>query len=195
MITAENIKAANKQINGVPVKGKNYALVAERVRAFRDICPAGCIDTEIISDDGNRVVMRATVSDENGRLLGTGIASEVADSTYINKTSHYENCQTSAVGRALGNCGIGIDLDGFASAEEVANAELNSHGGGSRNRVTEKQVKALETLYKKHGVPVKTVCDTYGVKTLSELPFKVARDEYNRMTEKDFKREYKGETK
>ena len=58
------------------------------------------------------------------RLLGTGTAYEKENSTFINKTSYIENCETSAVGRALAMCGIGIDTS-IASAEEVQNAINN----------------------------------------------------------------------
>jgi hypothetical protein len=46
---------------------------------------------------------------------------EKADSSYINKTSYVENCETSAWGRALANFAIGVDAS-VASADEVANA-------------------------------------------------------------------------
>ena len=43
--------------------------------------------------------------------------------TFINKTSHYENCETSSRARALSNLGIGVE-ESCASAEEVANAMI-----------------------------------------------------------------------
>ena len=54
-------------------------------------------------------------------VLATGTAYEKENSTIINKTSYIENCETSAVGRALGMAGFGIDTS-VASAEEVQNA-------------------------------------------------------------------------
>jgi hypothetical protein len=77
--------------------------------------------TDIIEMNQNRVVMKATVRDENDRVIATGIAYEEADSSYINKTSYIENCETSAWGRALGNLGIGI-TSSIASKEEIENA-------------------------------------------------------------------------
>ena len=56
--------------------------------------------------------------------MATGLAQEKENSSFINKTSFVENCETSAWGRALGNLGIGIDT-AVASAEEVKNAILN----------------------------------------------------------------------
>ena len=59
-----------------------------------------------------------------GVLVATGHAYEKEASSFINKTSYIENCETSAIGRALGVYGIGIDAS-LASAEEVVNAVNN----------------------------------------------------------------------
>jgi hypothetical protein len=53
--------------------------------------------------------MKASIFDKNDRLIATGTAYEKESSSFINKTSFIENCETSAWGRALGNLGIGID--------------------------------------------------------------------------------------
>lgn len=124
MITAEGIKKANEDMKRTPIKGKNYATVPARVAAFREMCPMGSITTQIIKLEDGIVTMMTTVKDETGLVLSTGLAQEKENSTYINKTSYIENCETSAVGRALGMLGIGSDAD-IATAEEVANA-INS---------------------------------------------------------------------
>lgn len=133
MINAENLKKINKELETIQVKGKAYAMVNKRVMAFRSLCPQGCISTEIIRLDDGVVTMRTTVKDEEGKVLGTGIAQEKESASYINKTSYLENCETSAVGRALGMCGIGID-ESMASAEEVANAILNQNQNQSTTK-------------------------------------------------------------
>ena len=60
----------------------------------------------------------------NGKIVATGHAQEKEGSTFINKTSYIENAETSAIGRALGLLGIGIDTS-IASAEEVSTAIAN----------------------------------------------------------------------
>lgn len=102
----------------IDIKGKAYVTVDSRVEAFRQLFPEGTIATEIVSDDGNRCVFKATVSDGNGHVLATGHAFEIMSASYINKTSYMENCETSAVGRALGFLGIGSN-GSIASADEV----------------------------------------------------------------------------
>ena len=120
-MTYEEIQKASKHIKTTDIRGKQYAEVNQRIKAFRMLCPNGCITTEILSHENGVVIMRASIHDEEGRLIGTGTAYEKEGSSNINKTSYIENCETSAVGRALAMCGLGIDLS-VASFEEVSNA-------------------------------------------------------------------------
>lgn len=124
MVTFEEIKKANESIKTTDIKGKEYAEVNQRVKAFRMVYPNGGITTDIISLENGVVTMRAIVTNGEGSVLATGTAQEKETSSYINKTSFIENCETSAVGRALGFCGFGIDTS-VASYEEVANAIKN----------------------------------------------------------------------
>lgn len=124
MLTFDRIKSVNERIKKIEVKGKAYACVPARVQAFREICPNGSIETEIVSMEDGIVTMKTTVRDENGAVLATGMAQEKEASSYINKTSYIENCETSAVGRALGFLGLGSE-EQMASAEELANAVFN----------------------------------------------------------------------
>lgn len=124
-MTYDDIKKVNSEIQTIDLKGKNYAMVPERVTAFRKLYPNGFINTEIISNDGTTVLMQARAGYyENGCpvTLGTGYAQEVRGKGLVNGTSHIENCETSAVGRALGFLGLGIDGGGICSAEELVNA-------------------------------------------------------------------------
>ena len=125
MITFNDIKKANESITTTDIKGKEYAEVNQRIKAFRMVYPMGFIHTEMASNENGVCVFRAAVGfyKENGEatVLGNGTAYEKESSSYINKTSYIENCETSAVGRALGMAGFGIDVS-VASYEEVANA-------------------------------------------------------------------------
>ena len=127
-----DLAIANEQIKTTDIKGKDYAEVNQRIKAFRMVYPQGSIETEILQqdhvsflgDEQNVVVIKATVKTEDGHILATGTAYEKENSTFINKTSYIENCETSAIGRALGVAGFGIDVS-VASAEEVQNAIQN----------------------------------------------------------------------
>lgn len=128
MYTWEQLAQANATIKTTPIKGKDYAEVPQRIKAFRSVCPGGAIITEMVSNENGVCVFRATVYDEDKNIIGTGTAYEKESSSYINKTSYIENCETSAVGRALGMCGFGVDTS-VASAEEVQNAINNQNAG------------------------------------------------------------------
>ena len=120
-IKFEDMQRANETIKTTDIKGKEYAEVNQRIKAFRMIYPQGAIKTEMLSNENGTCIFQASVSDKEGNVLGTGTAYEKEGSSFINKTSYIENCETSAVGRALGMAGFGIDTS-VASAEEVQNA-------------------------------------------------------------------------
>ena len=129
-ITYKDIAQVNAELNYTDVKGKMYAEVPQRVKAFRMLYPRGYIITDMISNADGVCVFKATAGyyGENGEAytLGTGTAYEREGSNFINKTSYIENCETSAVGRALGFLGLGSETS-IASAEEVTNA-INNQG-------------------------------------------------------------------
>lgn len=133
MYSWKQIVDANATIKTSNIQGKQYAEVNQRIKAFRSICPMGAIVTEMLSCENGICIFRATVYDDEQKIIGTGTAYEKEGSTFINKTSYIENCETSAVGRALGMCGFGIDVS-VASAEEVQNAMLNQGGEQERRR-------------------------------------------------------------
>lgn len=109
------------KFNTVNLKGKEYVMVNDRVLAFRKLYPTWAIITELVKLSDGVCVFKATVLNEDGEAVSSGYAYEKEGSSFINKTSFIENCETSAVGRALGFLGIGIETS-IASAEEVANA-------------------------------------------------------------------------
>ena len=128
MITYEQILKANEGLNSIDLKNKAYVLVPERVKAFRKLYPEGFIMTDILSLENGIVMMKTEVGYYDGDrrvVLGTGMAYEKESNGYVNKTSYIENCETSAVGRALGFLALGIDGGGICSAEELVNAVNN----------------------------------------------------------------------
>ena len=88
---------------------ENYATVAQRIEEFYKEHPQGTVRTELVKVDGPEVVFRATVFrtvEEAVAGVGTtGYAREVEGKSPVNRTSHYENCESSAIGRALANLG------------------------------------------------------------------------------------------
>lgn len=161
MTTFEQIKKANESIKTTDIKGKDYAEVNQRIKAFRMVYPNGSIQTDIIALDNGIVTIKATVANEYGSILATGYAQEKESSSFINKTSYIENCETSAVGRALGFCGFGIDVS-VASYEEVANAIENQ-----KTKVEPLDAKLLDEA-KRLGIELEKVA-TYLKKPVDNL--------------------------
>lgn len=105
----------------VNIKGKDYVMVNERLKEFREKYKGYSLISELVNLTDDSCVFKATILDESGIVKATGHAQEDRTSSMINKTSFVENCETSAWGRALANFGIGIDTS-VASADEVSMA-------------------------------------------------------------------------
>ena len=173
MFTREALEEVNAKMGTILIekKGKktNYVMVNERVKAFRALCPGGLITTEIIGMEDGVVTMKAEVRDENGNLLATGMAQEKETSSFVNNTSYIENCETSAVGRALGFAGIGID-GSMASAEEVANAIMNQNAEKiKKQKIDGTKVKVLVQKCMDSGVNSEKLCGLYKVENYTQL--------------------------
>lgn len=136
---------AEKKFKTVDIKGKEYVEVNERVKYFVREYVGWSIETELLSNVDEICVFKATIKDENGRVMATGHAYEKESSSFINKTSYIENCETSAVGRALGFLGIGIDTS-IASSDEVANAVKNQPSSGGNKVDFDKIRKEIEDV-------------------------------------------------
>lgn len=148
----------NKNLKTTDIKGKDYVEVNERLKAFWQLCENGRIITELVSNENGVCVIKAKVYEDknDSEPRATGMAYEKEGSTFINKTSYLENCETSAVGRALGNAGIGIDTS-VASYEEVSNAILNQDND---KKISKTQVEALRMAIENNNLQEVFVLDT-----------------------------------
>ena len=166
MIKYEDLVKANDQMTPMDIKGRKYMEVNQRIKAFRMLFPEGFIKTEILSLENGVCVMKAVVGHDEV-ILGEGTAYEKEDSSFINKTSYIENCETSAVGRALGMAGFGMDAE-VASAEEQQNAMLNQT---LAEKISDTQVKSIRTTIKEHPdlYSESGICNQFGVEKLEDL--------------------------
>ncbi len=174
---AEDMKTVN-------IKGKNYVEVNERIKYFRtntEAYPQGKILTSIESMENGICVVRAEIY-VNDQLVSTGHAYEKEGSTFINKTSYLENCETSAIGRALGILGIGIDTS-IASSEEVQNAVKQQKQPQPTSTepvstqhalITEYQKDKIIKLVQENKIDLEKVKAYYKVASLDELNFQQA---------------------
>ena len=128
-------------MKSINIKGKDYITVNERLKFFRnqDEFTNWGITEQVVSLDDKEGIFKVVITDGGGNEVVSAHAQEYRDSSYINKTSFLENGFTSALGRALGYLGIGIDAS-IASADEVSNAVNNPKD--DKPWLTEQQLKA-----------------------------------------------------
>jgi len=111
----------------VNIKGKNYRMVQDRVKEFRSspIYKEHRIETQMLHFDGSYLILKASILNSDGKILSDGIAGEKVGSSQINTTSFVENCQTSAIGRALAFLDENLMGDSLPSADELSGAIKN----------------------------------------------------------------------
>lgn len=114
---------SNYKFKTTNIRGKQYVEVNERIKFFRqeEEYKNWTLSTEFTALDSDMCVCKAIVANPEQRIIASGHAHETQGSNNINKTSYVENCETSAIGRALAMMGIGIDTS-IASANEVNEA-------------------------------------------------------------------------
>lgn len=145
---------SNYQFKTTNIKGKEYVEVNERIKYFRtaEEYKGWSINTELVDFNSESCIMRAEIRDDQWVLRATGYAQEDKSSSYINKTSYVENCETSAWGRALANLGIGIDTS-IASSNEVAMAVAKQNT--TQKAPPAKKASKEPTLYDKAVLKIK----------------------------------------
>lgn len=137
-----------KDTGKVLIHGKEYETVASRVNKFREAHnDTYGTTTEIVSIDDQTVVMKASIVRlADDRVVATGHAEEDRQSSTINKTSALENCETSAIGRAL--AAFGLAGTEFASADEVAQA-IGKQSGSLTKKPRFATMKQVELMVNK----------------------------------------------
>jgi len=86
----------------------DYETVEDRlVRFWAEHGPGARVETVMMSYDGDSCIFRAEIYFNNSETVptATGYAHETRSERGVNSTSFVENCETSAIGRALANCG------------------------------------------------------------------------------------------
>ena len=95
----------------IKLEGKDYLQVMWRLCWFREEKPGWCIDTQLVSHEGDNAVFCAKILDEEGVMKSSGYGSE----SKRDFADYLEKAETKAVGRALAMLGYGTqfapDLD------------------------------------------------------------------------------------
>jgi hypothetical protein len=120
----DNRKAREEQMEQRKFNLDDYETVETRLEKFWTKYPNGQVLTELVSHDSSYFIVKAKIlaDRDNGRPIASGYAHEVQGVGMVNKTSALENCETSAIGRALANAGFATKGK-RASREEMAKVE------------------------------------------------------------------------
>lgn len=111
----------------------SYEPVAARLARFLADHPDGRIITDLVHYLADAAVFKAELW-LGDTLIATGWAEEVRGQGNVNRTSHLENCESSAVGRALANAGYaGSDPSKRPSREEMAKVQRSGGGPAPMN--------------------------------------------------------------
>lgn len=97
----------NANTGVIKIRGKDYNTVALRVKTFLVEHPGWAVTTKVMERTNEHVMVRCVIRDEMWHKRATGHAEEYRAASNINKTDALENCETSAVGRALAFLGYG----------------------------------------------------------------------------------------
>jgi len=137
---------SNYKFKTTNIRGKQYVEVNERIKFFRqeEQYKNWSLITDFTVLDEAQCVCKASIVDAENRIISVGHAHEVQGSSNINKTSYVENCETSAIGRALAMLGIGIDTS-IASANEVSDAIAKQDAPAPTK--SEKMVKKVQEKF------------------------------------------------
>ena len=129
------------------LKDADYSKISSRVKAFCSTFETAQILTEIVKDELGHVIFKAHAV-VDGTIKGTGHADEVEGSNNTNNSSHYEVCETIAVGRALAFIGYS-EADSLASYEEIENSKLQETQVALHKETLEVAATYLSVIFKK----------------------------------------------
>jgi len=161
----------------------NYETVEDRLRRFWADHPNGQVFTAIHHYDENRVVFRAEIyfDIKDIRPVATGFAEETRDASPVNRTSHVENCETSAIGRALANCNY-APKGQRPSREEMAKV-VRQEAPKPEPKPTGDMLARFSEACAKQGLNPQAVADEAGVNlaTLTDADMPKLRDKFNQL--------------
>ena len=159
-----------EKLKTVLIKERPYVMVNERIRYFNENYLNGSIVTELVSKTDTKVFMKAVVTPDiaTPERKFTGWSYEDETNGFINKTSYIENCETSAIGRALGFMGIGVD-ESIATADEVANAIKNQTKPEKTGWKSPTKQEQLRDDFTGKNVGWTVLLAKYNVKKISDL--------------------------
>jgi hypothetical protein len=134
----------------------DYEPVASRLDRFLKAHPDARVITDLVHYLSDVAVFKCELW-LNDEIIATGWAEEIRGQGNVNKTSHLENCETGAVGRALANAGLsGSDFTKRPSREEMGKVQRMTESGNGTitepsNLASDKQLNMIRAVCKSMG--------------------------------------------
>ena len=166
------------KLNTVNIKGKDYVPVNERLKYFNANFAGYRLETSFPLHTDKECLCEAKIFNDKGEQIRNGHAHETKTG-HINLASMIENAETSAVGRALGFLGIGIDV-AVCSADERMNAaeqneKLNELTPPPPSKATKEDRERVMNKFN-------DLCESYNVTTKDFVIAKMGEEVYNDKT-------------
>jgi len=166
----------------------DYETVEERLIKFWKDHEQGRIITTLLSGSSSQFIVRAELYKDGGELIwATGLAEETVQGRGVNSTSALENCETSAIGRALANAGYATKGK-RASREEMSKVAVKAN---TEAVIAQTKVRLAETA--KEYIPIAKEDDPWTIREASpastvDEAVAMVKDIIGGQTEKDIPR-------
>jgi hypothetical protein len=145
---------------------EEYVTVAERVDKFYERYPKGSIQTEIVKEENEYITIKAfAYKDNEDQHPSTGHAREKQGAGFVNSLSHVENCETSAVGRALANLAIESKKH-IRSKDEMENKEYQM---AQEKKIDKKLADSMRESIKNHNIDTEFFKQQLALKGYSKI--------------------------
>ena len=137
----------------------DYETVEERLIKYWKDYPDGQIHTKVIEHTASRFIVEASIfrTEADPRPWTTGLAEETVQGRGVNATSALENCETSAIGRALANAGYAT------KGKRASREEMGKVAAQSQVKANIQEVKAKMAETSKEYIPVPKEDDPWTV--------------------------------
>lgn len=139
---------------------EDYETVEERLVKFWKEHPDGQIHTKVLEHSASRFIVEASIyrTEADARPWTTGLAEETVQGRGVNATSALENCETSAIGRALANAGYAT------KGKRASREEMNKVAAKANNETLIAQTKAKMAQTSSEYVPVPKEDDPWTIR-------------------------------
>ena len=145
---------------------EDYETVEERLIKFWKEHPDGQIHTQLLDQTSGRFIVMASIfrTEADLKPWTTGLAEETVQGRGVNATSALENCETSAIGRALANAGYAT------KGKRASREEMTKVSKATEVKATIDEVKAKMATTSGEYIPVVKEDDPWTIKSATMPP-------------------------